>query len=93
MHRFFMEVGGTVSVRYQNDSLHLIMDFHLDRITREAIKLGYRIEPLGYYNIHDHGENFLYSPKSRRVYAIDCDQLTRISTGKNYFRGEIRDLN
>lgn len=59
---------------------------------RQAIRIGYEIESLGYYGIDDHAGNFLYDPATRKVFAIDLAGLTRTPNQSNQFSGKIRDL-
>lgn len=61
-------------------------------VMREAIKVAYKIQALGYYEIDNHAGNFLYDPETNKVYAIDFGQLTKTATKNNKFDGKIRDM-
>lgn len=59
---------------------------------KEATKICYRIESLGYYDIDCHAGNFLYDSETRRVYAIDLAGLTKVYSSTGRFQGRIGDI-
>ncbi len=59
---------------------------------KQAIALSENIEDYGYYNIDNHGDNYLWDFNEKKAYAIDFADLVTEKTEDNIFDGTIRNM-